>query len=196
MSNRRESEKIDGEPERQEGTPEVDVGGVFKSFGLGGLINGISDLVEKAGELAKKGEKLQKAGKFRVKGIPPGAKGGEKLKGMYGFTISTLAGGQQKVDTFGNIKKTPEGPVVEEVREPMVDVFDEAETVKVIAEMPGVEQSKIHIEIEGDILSLSAEGEERKYSKEVLLPAEVEEETADSSYENGILEVELRKKQN
>ena len=196
MSNRRESEKIDGEPERQEGTPEVDVGGVFKSFGLGGLINGISDLVEKAGELAKKGEKLQKAGKFRVKGIPPGAKGGEKLKGMYGFTISTLAGGQQKVDTFGNIKKTPEGPVVEEVREPMVDVFDEAETVKVIAEMPGVEQSKIHIEIEGDILSISAEGEERKYSKEVLLPAEVEEETADSSYENGILEVELRKKQN
>ncbi len=194
---KKEADDADRKAEGEEETPEINIGGVLKSFGLGGLLNGVSTLMEKASELAEKGEQLRKTGEFRVggipRGIPPGARGGKDLRGVYGFTIRTLADKAPKIETFGNIKKTPKGPVVEEVREPIVDVFDEDETIKVIAEMPGIEEGDVHTEVKEDVLTLSAEGKERKYSKEILLPAAVEEE-ASSTYENGILEIELRKK--
>ncbi len=180
--------------EKQGETPEIDVGAVFKSLGLGGLLNGVSSLLDKAAELAEKGEQLKKTGEFRVKGIPSGVRREKELRGVYGFTVRTLAGGAPKVETFGNIKKPPKGPVVEEMREPIVDVFDEDDTIRVIAELPGIEESDIDTEVKGDMLTLSAEGKTRKYSKEILLPATVNEEKVGLSYENGILEIRLQKK--
>ena len=195
MAKKKAASDKDKKAEEEGATPEIDVGGIVKGFGLGGILNGVSNLIEKAGELAEKGEQLSKRGEFRIKGIPPGVQGGKELKGVYGFTVRTLAGGTPKVETFGNIKKTPKGPVVEEMREPIVDLFDEDEAIKVIAEMPGIEEGDIHTEVRGDVLVLSAEGKTRKYSKEVLLPTVVDEEKVSSSYENGILEIELRKKE-
>jgi len=104
-------------------------------------------------------------------------------------------GGQPTVEQFGNIKKTEKGSVrVAEVQEPMVDVFDEGDHLMVIAELPGVEESDIHLDVEGDILSLKAEGKDRKYSKEVLLPAEVEADSMETQYKSGILEIKLTKR--
>ena len=130
-----------------------------------------------------------------MRGIPPGVGAGRDLSGVYGFTVRTLADGVPKVQTFGNIRKTTKGPSVEEVREPIVDIFDEGDTIKVIAELPGIEKSDVHTEVNGDILRLSADGRARKYSKEVLLPSIVDEDTIKSSYGDGILELELRKKE-
>ena len=56
------------------------------------------------------------------------------MKGVYGFTINTAGGGSPKVETFGNIRKTPEGPKVDEEREPITDIFDEKTEIVVIAE--------------------------------------------------------------
>ena len=39
--------------------------------------------------------------------------------------------------------------MVEEVREPIVDVFDEEDHILVIAELPGVSEDKIKIEVAG-----------------------------------------------
>ncbi len=181
------------EAAEEDATPVVDLGGIFKGLGLGGLINGLSSLVDKATELAEKGEELSKTGEFRVGGIPPGVRRGRDVRGVYGFTVRTMAGGKPKVQTFGNIKKTPKGPVVEEMREPIVDVFEEGDTIRAIAELPGIQEADIHVEVKGDMLTLSAEGK-RKYQKEVLLPAVVDEENVTSSYENGILEIVLQKK--
>ena len=44
-----------------------------------------------------------------IKGLGKGA------KGVYGFSIRTLAGGPV-IERFGNIKETSEGPRVEETR--------------------------------------------------------------------------------
>ena len=82
--------------------------------------------------------------------------------------------------------------MVAEVREPLVDVFDEDETILVVAELPGVAEEEIRIEVEGDILSLETAGE-RKYAKEVLLPAAVEAGPFHKAYKNGILELRLKK---
>ena len=159
--------------------------GIDFGLGLGGIFEGLSNLIESVSKIAEEGKGISKTGE--IKGL------GDKVKGVYGFTIRTLAGGESKVESFGNIKKTPKGPVVEEEREPIVDVFDEKDHILVIAELPGVEEEDIKIEIKGDILNISVQEEERKYKKEVLLPSKVEAEPTSSIYKNGILELKLKK---
>jgi len=169
MAEKRENDRI----EIDFGLGKMSFGGLFK--GMGNLI----DLVSKLGaeDFEKKGE---------ITGLPPGA------KGIYGFSVKTLAG-KPVVETFGNLRETTRGPVVEEVREPMVDIFDEEDHISVIAELPGVSQDEIEIEVVGDILNLSASGTDRKYAKEMLLPSKVRSETLKTVYRNGILEITLEK---
>jgi HSP20 family protein len=62
-----------------------------------------------------------------------------------------------------------------------------------IAEIPGVDESGIELDVKQDILVLSASDGGRKYRKEVLLPCAVQAETMKSSYRNGILEIRLAK---
>jgi HSP20 family protein len=115
------------------------------------------------------------------------------MKGVYGFSIKTALGGEPILETFGNIKKSPEGPIVEEEREPLTDVFDEKDEVVVIAEIPGVSEDGVSVDLKGDILEISAVGKNRKYRKEVLLPVQVKKETLSYTYKNGILEVRVKK---
>ena len=59
--------------------------------------------------------------------------------------------------------------------------------------MPGVNQEDIKLELRGDVLEISAQTGDRKYHKEVLLPAKVNPESLISSYKNGILEIKINK---
>jgi HSP20 family protein len=119
---------------------------------------------------------------------------GDKVKGVYGFSIKMGLGGKPVIEQFGNIKATEKGAVVAEVREPIADVFDEGDKLVVVAELPGVAEGDIHLEVKDDILSLSAEAKDRKYRKEILLPSPVDATSMESSFRNGILELTLRKK--
>ncbi|NCO23943.1 MAG: heat-shock protein Hsp20 [Candidatus Infernicultor aquiphilus] len=152
---------------------------------FGGIFKGISDLISLADKVTKEAGEIKKFGE--IKGLP------KEAKGIYGFSIKTLAGGKPLVETFGNIKKTPKGPTVEEEREPLTDVFDEKEEVRVYAEIPGVNEEDIKLDLKGDILDILAKSGDRKYHKEILLPVKVKSETLISSYKNGILEVKIRK---
>jgi HSP20 family protein len=166
---------------------EVDFG--MGKLSLGGVFKGLGNLIEMASKLAEEGEKREGGKEFTFK-TPSGKEG----RGVFGFSVRTLEeGGKPIVKTFGNIKKTPKGPVVEEVREPMVDVFDEQDRIRVIAELPGVSEEEISVELKGDILNLKAEGRDHKYAKEVLLPAKVEAKSLQKSFRHGILELKLHK---
>ena len=81
----------------------------------------------------------------------------------------------------------------EEEREPIIDVFDETEEIKVYAEMPGVSKEDIKLDLKEDILDISARNGDRKYHKEVLLPTKLKAENMTSSYTNGMLEVKIKK---
>lgn len=156
------------------------LGGLFKN--LGDLVSSIADAVEQAG---REGGETTQAGEFKA-----GADG--KLNGVYGFTIRTGIGGAPTVERFGNIKPTEQGPEVVEVREPLVDLFDEGEELQIIAEVPGVEEREVRVELHGDILQIETSGE-RRYAKEVLLPAAGDPASLRSSYRNGILEIRITK---
>jgi HSP20 family protein len=156
-------------------------------LGFGGLFKGLGDFIDLLGDMIETGEEeITRTGEFRVKGL------GDKGRGVYGFSVRSGIGGIPRVERFGNIRSTEEGPVVAEVREPLVDLFDEEWEIVIVAELPGVAEEEVHIEIEDDILSLETTGE-RKYAKEILLPEQVDAATLQKAYKNGILELRLKK---
>jgi HSP20 family protein len=164
---------------------EKEAANVNIDFGIGGIFKGLGSFIELLGKMAEEGKsEFSRTGE--VKG--PG-----RTSAMYGFTVKIGAEGLPRVERFGNIRATDAGPVVQEEREPMVDVFDEGDQVLVIAEIPGVDASAIELEVKEDILVLSAGEGSRKYRKEVLLPCAVQAQTLKSSYRNGILEIRLAK---
>lgn len=164
---------------------DVDFG--IGKLSLGGLFKGIENLVDLAAKLKETGGEIKKEGEIDLSRLKEG------MKGVYGFSIKTAVGGKPVVETFGNIKKTPEGPVVEEEREPLTDVFDEEDEILIISEVPGINGEGITLDLKGDILEIVAVGKNRKYRKEVLLPVQVKKETLSYTYKNGILEIRVKK---
>jgi HSP20 family protein len=158
---------------------------VHVDLGFGGLFKGISNLLDLVGNLTEAGENMSRTGEVKFGD-------GEKMQGVYGFSIRTGLGGMPKVESFGNIRESEAGPVVADTREPIVDVFDEGPKLLVVAELPGVAKKEIKVELNGDVLALSTTGA-RKYAKEVLLPAAAKEEGMTTTYNNGVLEVRLEK---
>ena len=164
---------------REEGEARVDLG-------LGGLFRGIGSLVDLVSRMAEEGEE----GATRTDEMK--AFGG-KLKGVYGVSVRTGLEGRPVIEQFGNLLETESGPVVSETREPLVDVFDEGDYLRVIVELPGVEERDIQLKAVGDILEIAAHTRDRKYQKEVLLTSAVDLERLASSYRNGVLEIRLPK---
>ena len=166
-------------------------------LGLGGLFKGIEKLVDLAERVEQAGGEIKKSG--TIKGLG----GRDGVQGVYGFTIRTGLGQKTRVEPFGNIsakggsasggKKTKAGLRVSETREPLIDVFDEKNHVLVIVELPGVDEKSIKLELKKDILLLEAESKGRKYIKEILLPAQIDLESREMSFKNGLLELKFKK---
>ncbi|MCC6027054.1 MAG: Hsp20/alpha crystallin family protein [Archaeoglobus sp.] len=90
-----------------------------------------------------------------------------------------------------------------------VDVIDEGEKVRVIADLPGFKKEEIEVFFEGNDLVIKAESKEeleekgkefirkeRRYGRvyrKVALPEGLKLEGAKASYKNGVLEIEIPK---
>jgi len=164
---------------------DIDLGVVKLS--AGGLFKGLEKLVDLAAKLQEAGGQISKEEEIDLSRLKKG------MKAVYGVSIRTAVGGEPVVETFGNIKKTGKGPLAEEEREPLTDVFDEKEEILVLAEIPGVNEEGIKVEIEGDRMTVSAAGPNRKYRKEIDLPSGGKPETLTTGYKNGILEIRIKK---
>jgi HSP20 family protein len=172
-------------PERKK--PAQAGGNINIDLGFGSLFKGLGDFMDIISELAETetGEKSQ-TGEFQVKGL------GDQARGVYGFSVRTGIGGIPQVERFGNIRKTDTGPIVADVREPLVDVFDEGHEIVIVVELPGVTETDIQIDLKDDILSIETTGS-RKYAKEILLSEAADASSLQKTYTNGILELRLKK---
>jgi len=159
--------------------PEIELNGLFK---------GLGDFVNLLGKLTETGEKLKESeGEFRIKGL------GDNAHGVYGFSFRSGIGGERpRVHPFGNVRTSEAGFVVEEVREPMVDVFDEGSEIVITAELPGILENEIVINVADDILTINTSGKQT-YATEILLPEAVLAKSLRQSYNNGVLEIRVKK---
>ncbi len=117
------------------------------------------------------------------------------------FSIRTLASDREepsfevkaeKRKTVRERAASPQ-PAKEKVeKEILVDIFEEDEHLRIIAELPGVEEKDIKVELKEDSLTISADTPYRKYYQEVTLPCLVKG-APETSYKNGVLEIELEK---
>lgn len=133
----------------------------------------------------------------RERDLPGGGKVKEWGPFIYGYSMTIGPDGKPQIREFGNLRPASKpgikGLDVKQEREPLVDVFDSGGEIRVVAELPGVEKPDINLSANTNSLTISVDTPNRKYYKEIDLPAEVNGKEAKSSYKNGILEVSLPK---
>jgi len=93
---------------------------------------------------------------------------------------------------FGvNPTLTPKSALNEE-REPLTDVFDEKDCVKIYLEMPGVDKKDIQLDVSEGFIEVKAKN---FYKKVQLSTINLNAEKATADYKNGLLKVNIPKVQ-
>jgi HSP20 family protein len=186
MSEKKSEQKKDDHKKKGEEQVEVDFG--IGKISFGGLFEGLGSLIDLVSKIDE-GRKHEEQGEREF--VSPSG----RVKAVYGFSVKSGGiGGRATIEPFGNVRKTSKGPVVEEEREPLVDIFDEKDHVVILIELPGIEEKQIHTEIKQGTMILSAANGERKYHKEIELPDEADVESIQQKYTNGVLEIRMNKK--
>lgn len=156
--------------------------------GFGGILEGMTDLIDKLNELAKTGHEL--SGMREIHGANSS---GKEIKGIFGYNVRIgLNKDDIHIEPFGNIRKDEKSgrAVVQEVLEPVVDIFEEPNYTSVVAELPGIGIHDVKLEVKDDVLTIRAEKGEKKYYKEILLPKPYPKGNVNIiDCNNGILEI-------
>lgn len=80
--------------------------------------------------------------------------------------------------------------VLEEKREPLTDVFEEAGNVKIYMELPGVDKSNIQLDVTEGLVEVKA----KNFAKTVKIPTEnIDFSKATANYKNGVVQVTIPK---
>ena len=83
-----------------------------------------------------------------------------------------------------NVKMPEKGPV----REPIVDVLDGKDYITVIAELPGITEENLTVQLKGESLEINA----GQFSKTVDLPC-APKSIMERTYKNGILQLKIER---
>ncbi len=124
---------------------------------------------------------------------------GGKGRMVFGYTLRMGDEGIS-AEPFGNIppkaaagvRQKAEPEVAPAALQPIVEVFEDGDTVVVVAELPGADPKTIICRPEGNMLHIEATGL-RRYRKNLALPVSVQHGNVQHSFRNGILEVRLTK---
>jgi len=113
---------------------------------------------------------------------------------VYGFSYTAEPGREPVFREFGNIKPSHRGIEPSPGREPLVDVMNEKDKYRIFVELPGVDKDKVKLDVAEDSIQIKTEDEKRFY-KLIQLDSAVDAESAKASYKNGVLTLELDKKE-
>ncbi len=94
---------------------------------------------------------------------------------------------------------------------PAVDVYEDGDKIVVKTELPGLTEKEVEVSILGDMLTIKGEKKQEKETKEehyhriertygsfhraITLPSPVTSDKAKASFKNGVLEIEVPKKE-
>lgn len=182
------------EEERQKKESGGVAGGVLR--GLGNIIPGLGGLIKGLGKSSAFRERLEAIGsevdrKLRETPLKR-VETGKSPHIRTAFSVRSLAEEKGVCGREPAPKVHSEELKPEKLREVPVDVFDEGDHLRIIAELAGVEEKDIKVELEGGKLTISAHTTDRKYHQEVNLSC-VPGGSPKTTYKNGVLEVKLEK---
>ena len=166
---------------------------IFGDFGFGGdFMKSIMREFNEIEEMIKSG-KLK--GKWDIKQIDePGRKG---------YIIQGRFWSGQPVEPFDPFKPWKRRPMpkrpfevpekaLKEIREPLTDVFEEDNAVKIYVELPGEEKDDVQLNTAEGKVEIKA----KKFYKMIEVPtSNIDIEKISSKYRNGVLEVTIPKKE-
>lgn len=116
----------------------------------------------------------------------------------YGYQVTIGPDGKPHVREFGNVRPSAKGLVEQSgTRAPLVDTaLDEKQnTMKITAEMPGVNKEDIKVNVSDQYVTVHAEKGEKKYHSDIPVNVELDDASAKATYANGILELKIKLKQ-
>jgi|WetSurSiteA1Bulk_404760.scaffolds.fasta_scaffold01692_4 HSP20 family protein len=113
---------------------------------------------------------------------------------IYGFSYTAEPGKEPVFREFGNIRPSYKGIEPSRGREPMVDVQDEKDKYKIFVELPGVDKEKVKLDVAEDSVEIKTE-DNKNFHKMVYLDSAVDIDSSKASYKNGVLTLELDKKE-
>jgi len=165
---------------------------------LGKLLESPGDIEQGLGALR---ERLKAGGKERLSDEDWKA-GGTSVTGFI-RTGGVLGDQEFHIGTMGTRSERQGGTAVRplgkrtaapEVGEPPLDLFDEGDEIRIVADVPGAELDDLELKVDDRLFSLSTRpGARRGYRRDVALPAAVDPTIVSRSCRNGVLEVRLRK---
>lgn len=176
--------------------------GALNIFGLKLDLGDLLDAPEKlSGSLEALREKLKQAGGKEALSDEDWKSGGVSVSGHI-RTRGIRGEEEYHIGTAGRPRtgrpRKSEQPAPEppEVLEPPIDVFDEGPQITIVADVPGVSLDEMELKVEGRVFSLSTKASTRRnYSKELHLEADVDPGSLRAACHNGVLEVQLRKRE-
>jgi HSP20 family protein len=115
----------------------------------------------------------------------------------------------QSFPSFSGLGRSAEQPLTFSNFMPPVDVYEDEHNITVHAELPGIEEKDLDINLENNVLTISGErkmeNEEKKenfhriersygrFTRSFTLPSTVDTEHINAAFENGILKVTIPK---
>ncbi len=132
-------------------------------------------------------------------GEVPLAIGGKEGRAVFGYTVRMGLDGL-RAEAFGdeppasrrNAASPPAAPPGPAARAPIVDVFEEGDEIRIVAELPGVAAEEVSCTLHGGSLHICTAGPQI-YAKSLKLPHPVDPTSLVQGCRNGILEVRLRR---
>ncbi len=113
---------------------------------------------------------------------------------VYGFSYSAEPGREPVFREFGNIQPSARGLEPREGREPLVDVMDEPERYRIFVELPGVDKENIKLDVADKSVQVRTE-DQKKFYRMIDLDSEVNPDSAKANYNNGVLTIDIDKKE-
>jgi len=140
-------------------------------------------------------KEIEKMMNQMIKGMSSGSFSGEAGKPMkMGFSIKINPNGESSINQFGNVKIEQGKPVIRKKRVPLVDVNYSGKEIIITAEMPGVEERELKISAFENMVLIDSTNLSSPYFKKVVLREKANPKSLKHSFNNGILEIGLKKK--
>lgn len=182
----KESEEAKTE-EKSEGVAE----GVLKGAGqiipgLGGLLKGL----ESSPAFKERLKRINQEVERRLKETPLKRTSDRSPHMESGFSSRTLV--QEETPSFGKRGRRPEPSPPPRPKEPIVDVFDEKDHLRIIVELPGVVDKDIKTDLDKETLTLKINSPGWKPEHNITLPYAPQGKLK-KVFRNGFLEIKVGK---